>query len=91
MKVNVGAPFHIVNKESLEFLFDHDLIPRKKYDNLFELQLELDELLSFVNVNVTETEYDKQHPSCPELSWSYDSMFFAVVEYHIYNTIQIGW
>ena len=48
MKVNVGAPFHIVNKESLEFLFDHDLIPRKKYDNLFELQLELDELLSFL-------------------------------------------
>lgn len=64
----------IINKESLEFLFDHDLISRKKYDNLFELQLELDELLSFVRVNVTETDYD--------------SMFFAVVEYHILNTIQ---
>lgn len=70
----INTPFHIINKESLEFLYDNDLIPRKGYDNLFELQLELDELLAFIQINVTETEYD--------------SMFFAVVEYHIYNTIQ---
>lgn len=89
MTANANTPFHIVNKESLKFLFDHDLIRKMKYDNLFELQLELDELLSFIHVNVSESEYDKQHPSCSKLSKSYDSMFFAIVEYHIYNTIQI--
>lgn len=90
MKFVVGAPFHKLNKESLHFLFDNDLIPIKNYENnLFELQLELDELLAFIHVNVTESDYDKRHPSCSELCYSYDSMFFAIVEYHIHNTIQI--
>lgn len=71
---------YIVDQESIDFLFDNDLLPKRKYDNIVELQYDIDELRTFNEFNVSYSKTDDTP--------SYDSMYFAVIEHHINNVIR---
>lgn len=73
---------YTINKESIEFLFDHDLIPKKRYDNIVELQYDIDYAKTIIEHNVSFSKVDE--------SPIYDSMLFAVLEYHVNNAIVIN-
>lgn len=79
-----------MNQESISFLFDHSLLPKEKYTDFVELQYDLDELYSFIVVNTKEKEYHDyiEDEFVTVTKPIYDSMFFAVVEHHIFNCIK---
>lgn len=70
---------YTINKESIEFLFNHDLLPKKSYDNIVDLQYDIDYAKTIIEHNVSYSK-ETNEPI-------YDSMLFAVLEYHVYNAI----
>lgn len=78
---------YVINQESVDFLFQHNMLPKNEYTNLVELQYDLDEAYNFVLLNAKEKTYYDYFKNELQDGLIYDSFYFAIVEYHIFNSI----
>lgn len=72
-----------LNKQSIEFLFDNGFLAHKYTEVCKELIGDLDTVQSSLNNNLIESVPNTKG----ETFFVYESMFFAIVEYHWQNAI----
>ena len=89
MKIDDKLINYNLDKESMRFLYDNDMISRKYKHATLRLLQEISYIFEFLSNNTTITPCKDVETGGIIQTYRYTTMLLPIIEYHAYNVVSI--